>query len=179
MKNTLYNDISLTIDDNDATVLADLLIKAKQSDKFVDTYFNTAPARSDEVFFQSFVRDFDVDYRETQLFKKLQVLFSPIADFDFYLKAQIVKITGSLIPHIDPRSCVLTIPLENTICPITWFNDDDTPLHQYYYSTPVLINTHVRHGCLENTQDRYLFQVGIDSKYGDFNQINTLLENVL
>lgn len=174
MKKTLYNTIDINLTIEDRKLLNQLLEIAKQKNDYTDSnqsYNNN----SDEVFFQTFIKHFEKDYKSTPLFKKLELLFSNILDFDYYKKAQIVKITGSLIPHVDKRSCVFTIPLKNTVHPITWYNEDNTVLYQYYYSSPVLINTHVKHGCIENTSERYLFQIGIDEKYGDFDKINSLI----
>jgi len=178
MKQLLYNTIDIDISNDDRKLLFQLLNIAKQKNNYTDSN-QSYNINSDEVFFQTFIKNFDTDYKHTPFFKKLELLFSNIPNFDYYKKTQIVKITGSLVPHIDARSCVFTIPLENTVHPITWYNDDDTVMYQHYYSTPVLINTHIRHGCLENTNDRYLFQVGIDNQFGDFSKINTLISGAL
>lgn len=176
MINNFYKECNLYLDEKDYSLLNELLQMSKEKNNYLDAYQNKIPEREDEVFFQSFVRDFEKDYSQTGLFKKIKKMFIDIDGFDYYEKAQIVKITGSLIPHVDARSCVLTIPLENTVDPISWYNEKNEVIYTYYYKFPVLINTHIKHGCIENTNDRYLFQVGIDNKFGSFQDICNLLQ---
>jgi hypothetical protein len=171
--NNFYQELNFNFTEEDRTLLSDLLVTAS-THAFAGTY---QQHHQDEVFFQTFLRDWAVGYMDTPLFTKLADLLSPIAGFNLFRKAQIVKITGALIPHVDARSCVLTIPLMNTIHPITWYDADDHVIQQYNYTTPVLINTHIRHGCQENTSARYLFQVGIDSHFGEFADIKKLIGN--
>jgi len=174
MKNILFSEIDFIITDEDTKFLDSLLKEVKEDNVFLDTYGNNIAVRQDEVFFQKFIRDLKTDYRKTEFFKKLYKLFDPLG-IDVYKKSQIVKITGSLVPHVDTRSCVFTIPLNDVVAPITWYNQDNSVLYRYYYKNPVLINTHVKHGCVENNMDRYLFQVGIDCDFGDFSKINNLI----
>jgi len=169
--NNLYHELNIPITQDDNTLLVELL-KYAHIAKYRGTYDMIS---DNEVFFQTFLRDSQIDFMNTPLFMKISKLFAPIQGFDISSKAQVVKITDSLIPHIDARGCVFTIPLSNTSLPITWYNDDGSILEQYYYTKPVLINTHVTHGCLENIEDRYLLQIGVDSHFGDFEYVKMMI----
>jgi len=174
--NYLYKEIDFEISKRDRITLKALLKKAKAAE-YIGAYgeYNT---NQEEVFFQTFFRDWNVNYMKKPLFKKLEILLKDIQDLDVARKAQIIKVTGSLVPHVDPRSCVLSIPIHKTSVPITWYNDDGSVLHKYHYTKfqPVLINTHVSHGCPENNKDRYLFQIGIGDHLSDFRDVIKLIE---
>lgn len=111
-----------------------------------------------------FLKNADADYSENLLFKKVaNFLKNTIKHYDYkyvYSYSQVARVNGTLPKHVDFRSCVLTIPLENVIDPCHWYDSSGNEIAKYYYQGPSLLNTHVPHGCPENTGKRVFFHIG-------------------
>lgn len=90
--------------------------------------------------------------------------------------SQVSVINGKLNPHTDLRKCVITFPIIVND-PIEWYEGDDI-IRSYNYSKdyPVLINTSILHGSINNTNKRILFQLGgfVDSY--DFFTVSSLIQ---
>jgi hypothetical protein len=111
-----------------------------------------------------FLKHANVDYSEHNIFKKVATfLKSTLNHHDYkyvYSYSQVARVNGTLPKHVDFRSCVLTIPLENINDPCHWYNSTGKEIAKYYYQGPSLLNTHVPHGCPENTGKRIFFHIG-------------------
>jgi len=90
--------------------------------------------------------------------------------------SQVSVVSRKLHPHIDLRKCVVTFPIIIKD-PIEWYKDNDI-ICSYEYSKdyPVLINTSIPHGSINNTHKRILFQIGgfVDSY--DFLTVSNLIQ---
>jgi hypothetical protein len=115
-----------------------------------------------------FFTDMPEDFRHLEIFKDLCKLFAntntnkKLHDIDhLYYYAQFFKVSGPLLPHADERTCAFTIPLYGVTHPVCWYEDDgETMLEKYIYDGPTLINTSIKHGCMDNTGVRLFFQIG-------------------
>lgn len=111
-----------------------------------------------------FLKNADIDYSDHPLFKKLAYfLRNTFKHHDYkhvYSYSQVARVNGALPKHTDFRSCVLTIPLENVNDPCHWYDESGNDIAQYYYQGPSILNTHVPHGCPENTDKRLFFHMG-------------------
>lgn len=111
-----------------------------------------------------YLKDLPEDFRNLEIFKIAQQLFKNIAPHNdiehLYNYAQYFKINGPLIPHKDKRTAVFTIPVRGVDCPVYWYNDNDAVLAKYVYDGPSIINTELKHGCMENVGERLFFQIG-------------------
>ena len=111
-----------------------------------------------------YLKDLSKDFRNLEIFKIAQELFKNIAPHNdiehLYNYAQYFKINGPLIPHKDKRTAVFTIPIRGVDCPVYWYNNNDAVLAKYVYDGPSIINTELKHGCMENVGERLFFQIG-------------------
>jgi hypothetical protein len=118
-----------------------------------------------------FVAQADNNYISEPIFRKIADLCKNTPqhhDINFvYNRAHIAYIPGSLPYHVDHRHCVLSIPIGNLTHPVSWVSENKELIAQYHYTVPVLINTKVHHGCIENNEDRFLFQVGFHIPFED------------
>lgn len=137
--------------------------------KFISTKFsNSTVVLSDKlpVFQNFFFKDAEDDYSEHHVFKRIADLLKYTKkhwDYKYVFgRSHVSKITGSLAPHVDFRSCVISIPVNKIEYPLHWYDDEHTKnlIATYHYNQAVLINTHTAHGCPENNKDRILFQIG-------------------
>jgi len=167
INNILYRQVDLNLDEKDYQFLEHL--KNTYQDKAVAVQGRNPNGTLRSVFNQYknfYLKNSNVDYSTHNLFKKIAkycVRLPLHSDLMYlYSRAHIAVVTGKLPYHIDARDCVLTIPIGETVNPITWVDNDNNFIDCYHYSGPVLINTKVKHGCLENAQSRILFQIGFN-----------------
>jgi hypothetical protein len=124
-----------------------------------------------------FLKNSETDYRSQPIFSKIASLFKE--DFahssleTVYEFSQVSLVNAELVPHIDARKCVISIPLV-PISSVYWYRDktnsgsrtirnlnDCEIIDQYDYRYPVtLVNTEVYHGVPDNNSPRIFFQVG-------------------
>ena len=115
-----------------------------------------------------FFTDLPEDFRHLEIFKDLCKLFANTNTTrqhhdlgHLYYWSYFFKTSGPLMPHVDRRACAFSIPLYGATDPVSWYEDDGkTVLMQYIYDGPTLINTSIKHGCVENTGVRLFFQIG-------------------
>jgi hypothetical protein len=114
-----------------------------------------------------FFKDMPEDFRHLDVFKDLCVLFRNTNTVNkhhdlnhLYNYAQFFRVSGPLKPHKDMRTCAFTVPLYGAVDPVYWYDEDDKELMRYNYDGPTLINTSIRHGCMDNTGERVFFQIG-------------------
>ena len=124
-----------------------------------------------------YLRDLPVDFTNLKVLHDCVELFKNTPkhnNFDHVYKyAQFFKIKGPLPPHVDKRTCVFTIPLYGVDRPVYWFDDNNQVLEKYTYDGPSIINTSIKHGCMENEGERVFFQIGGFSE--PFEEIANLL----
>jgi hypothetical protein len=116
-------------------------------------------------------KDTESDYRDRPIFQKLADACADIDNRstleDIYQAAQFAYVGGYLPFHKDPRSCALSIPLNDIVHPLDWQKDDGTWITNYKYQKgrPVLINTRVDHGCESNNEMRNFFHISFNEDY--------------
>ena len=132
-----------------------------------------------------FLRNSNQNYINYPLFRKIAAIFKSSTlynDLDHvYFNSQISYVPGPLLPHIDKRTCVISIPLV-PLSPIFWYklgnsNNKETYIEimQYNYQhEAVLLNTNILHGTINNELERIFFQIG-----GFSNQINHVIQDLL
>tara|TARA_B100000902_G_scaffold185397_1_gene177830 strand:+ start:294 stop:827 length:534 start_codon:yes stop_codon:yes gene_type:complete len=106
-----------------------------------------------------YLKDIPDDFTGLEMFDNLAKIFKRTKE-DIYKYSQYFIIEGSLSPHIDKRTAAFTIPLKGVDSPIVWYDADDNVLDSYTYEGPTLIDTHTKHGALDNSHLRLHFQVG-------------------
>ena len=123
-----------------------------------------------------YLRDIKEDFSNLKILKDCSKLLNK--DFDHVFKyAQFFKVNGSLPPHIDKRTAAFTIPLYGVNKPVSWYDDNNQIIQQYTYKGPSIINTSIKHGCIENDEERVFFQIGGFSE--PFDQIIKNVKNNL
>jgi len=111
-----------------------------------------------------YLRNASDDYSDHKLFGKIATVVGKSSDY-IYRKAHLALVPGSLPYHIDERECALTISFKKFSQPITWVDSDGLWMDEYYYENPVLVNTKIKHGCLNNTEHRIMFQISLEDTF--------------
>ena len=78
--------------------------------------------------------------------------------------------------HIDPpRTAALMFKIEPTadMAPLRWVTNDGDVLFEYNYRHPVLINTKLRHGVINNQYQRTNFQISLQMQWQDLLDLET------
>lgn len=118
-----------------------------------------------------YIKDAPIDYSGHQIYKKIAELYESVLgkyDIDYAFKrSHLAYVPGTLPHHVDARDCVLTIPIGTPKHPIEWVDDSGKIIQTYGYDKPSIINTRIKHGCVANDEDRFLFQVGIHLPYAE------------
>jgi hypothetical protein len=117
-----------------------------------------------------YLRDANSDYSTHKLFGKIATVFGKSAEY-IYRKAHLALVPGALPYHIDERECALTIPFRELKQPITWIDANGLWLDEYYYKNPVLVNTKIKHGCLNNTERRIMFQISFEDTFKELSDL--------
>lgn len=167
-----YQGLKIELDVFDWRFLNSLLIKY---------HLLTKPITVNQFVFSQyehyFLRDDnDSSYKSAALFEKIANIFN--SDYAYsnvrnvFHFSQISHVPSQLVPHIDKRQCVISIPLV-PVCAINWYKVEDNnkmaifdhnhllPIYSYNYSHCVtLINTSIFHGVPNNNKARYFFQIG-------------------
>lgn len=162
MKTNLLNDYYLDIEEKIPNEYIDFCKEISLK------YSKSTVILSEELtsFRNFFFKNAPEDFSEHPIFKYLADLLKYTNKHGNYKhvfeRSHVTKITGSLIPHADFRTCVLTIPVSDVIYPIHWYDDEVSKnmVETYEYKEMALINTHAAHGCPENDRERLLFQIG-------------------
>ena len=173
----LYKDLdSLVLDEEDMDFLK--YIRDTYKDKSVPFQGKNPDGTIRKAFhnYKNFyLKNSENSYIEKPIFKKIAKLcqnFPEHSDVNvIYTRAHLAYVPGELPYHIDARECVLTIPIGDVDKPISWVDSSGVFLGSYFYKGPVLINTKILHGCLENTSDRFLFQIGFNLPFDEASQL--------
>lgn len=174
MNNEIYKyvfplpETILKLDQSDYDFLN--LLKEKYSNHTEQLFYSKKDKITGNIIkFQSayssyWIKDSDQNYSSNMLFKKISNVFKNTHKHHdnsyVYNYSQIVKILGSLAPHTDFRSCVLTIPLGGQKDPCHWYDENGNELAIYYHGGPAILKVDILHGVPENSGERVFFQVG-------------------
>jgi hypothetical protein len=116
-------------------------------------------------------RDEKADYKSNPFFQKITDVCHKIkkrnTHEEIFQAVQFAYVSGPLPFHKDPRDCVLSIPLNDIRYPLTFQEDDGTVICEYSYKRgmPVLLNTHVDHGCEQNGDMRKFCHISFNEDY--------------
>jgi hypothetical protein len=136
----------------------------------------TTPRGTFDQYRDFFLRDSSNDYREQPIFTKIAQLFGSglhCSVDHVYKYSQVSVVGGTLVPHIDTRTCVVSIPmlplssviwyknLTESSEKILWNPQEYMEIETYDYRyTASLVNTSIYHGVPNNDKARIFFQVG-------------------
>lgn len=171
MNNYYLKELSnLRVDEFDIEFLLDLANRYESSAESVQGKNPDGSLRPVFHNYKNFyLKNSSRDYSNHPIFQKISKMCRRIDRYSdkeyIYSRSHIAIVPGRLPYHIDARGCVLTIPFEQIVHPISWACDNGYVLCSYAYSMPVLINTKIRHGCPMNDRVRRMFQVGFDQSF--------------
>lgn len=166
--NNCYKEIfSLNLDNDDKIFLSTLVDRYAEKANPVQGRNPDGTLRPVFHNYKDFyIHKSEIDYSDNILFRKIEKTFNGYKDLDYiYKRFHIAVVPGPLPYHIDKRECAFTIPFKPVKYPITWVDDNYHIIGFYNYENPVLVNTKIKHGCLQNDEMRILFQVGFDEPF--------------
>lgn len=169
--NRLYKEVDLGLDQNDIKFLEYIRdtyrnkskpFQGKNLDGSLRPVFNN--------YKNFYLKDSPTDYSDHPIFVKISKLCNRLPNHSrveyVYSRSHLAYVPGKLPYHIDARECVLTIPIGKIEYPISWVDDsEESIIGSYQYVSPVLVNTKIKHGCLNNDRDRFMFQVGFGEPF--------------
>jgi len=168
--NNFYQGISLDLSHEDRRFLTYLAINYVTKTSDISSNNDTF-----DQYKHFFLKNSKNSYIANPIFQKISNLFREDSRYHdlahIYNYSQVSCVPNKLIPHVDFRKCVISIPLV-PLGPVSWFESDSDerfltdresykPImsYDYRYETS-LINTHIFHGAPDNDQVRIFFQVG-------------------
>jgi len=158
--------LDLNLDKNDLLFLSYLANKYLEKTKSIQTHKGIF-----HPYKHFFIKEPSMDYSDNIIFNKIERCFNGYTTLSYiYERFHISRIPGVLPYHTDIRDCVLTIPLKKLKYPVIWIDENENVITSYDYRNPVLVNTKIRHGCLQNDEDRVLFQIGF---YDSFDVVSS------
>lgn len=124
-----------------------------------------------------FLRESTKDYSDYPLFARIANMCRHMKKHNkvdyVYHRAHFGYVEGPLEYHADFRYSVMTIPLNQIETPLRWIDKEQNVIaeYEYTYGKPVLINTKVKHGSLDNINMRRLFQVGFNERFEEVQEL--------
>ena len=168
--NNFYQGIALDLSLEDRRFLTYLAITYLTRTEDISSNNNTF-----DQYRHFFLKNSKNSYIDRPIFQKIADLFQKDSKYNqlehIYKYSQVSCVPNKLIPHVDFRKCVISIPLV-PLGPVSWFESDSSerfltdpttykPIMTYDYRHETsLINTHIFHGSPDNDQIRIFFQIG-------------------